>query len=309
MQKAIYQLAIEEVTQRLEAFAEGRPFFSRENYSIHMGIDRGVLIDVLRLLRVPARLSENRVVLVTRGEAKFSLDMMEYEAKAPCFALLKDNTLLHIRSMSPDFLCHAIAYGKRSLLDTEKETVVPISDDERVDIEQTMMLIWRFCNKKNLSYAVVLPLLEALFEQYSLLVRTSTLPEDGMASVRKGMIFRQFLSLVSANFAAHRELCFYADALCISVHYLCEAVFAVGGHYPKYYIHQALVSEAKYLLAYTDQSAAVISEVLEFSNPAWFSRFFKRETGLTPGEFRAERWIKIRNFTLRAPRGEGGNKV
>lgn len=309
MQKAIYQLAVEEVSQRLEAFSNGRPFFSRENYSIHMGIDSGVLIDVLRLLRVPARLSENRVVLVTKGEAKFSLDMMDYEVMAPCFALLKDNTLLHIKSMSPDFLCHAIAYGKRSLLDTEKETVVPISDDEKGDIEQTMMLIWRFCNKKTLSYSVVRPLLEALFEQYSLLVRTMSLSEDGTGSVRKREIYRQFLSLVSANFTAHRDLGFYADTLCISVHYLCEAVFAAGGHYPKYYIHQALISEAKYLLAYTEKSAAVISEVLGFSNPAWFSRFFKRETGLTTGEFRAERWIKIRNFTLHAPRCEGGNKV
>lgn len=297
MQKAIYQLAIDEVSQRLETFAQGRPFFSCENYSIHMGIDSDVLIDVLRLLRVPARLFENRVVLVTRGEAKFSLDIMDYEAKAPCFALLKDNTLLHIRSMSPDFLCHVIAYGKRSLLDTEKETVIPISEEEKEDIERTMLLIWRFCAKENLSYAVVRPLLESLFEQYSQLVRQTVLSDEGDVSLRKKELFRQFLSLVLTHFTSHRDLQFYADSLCISVHYLCEVVNATGGHYPKYYIHQAFISEAKYLLAYTEQSAAVISEVLGFSNPAWFSRFFKRETGLTPGKFRAERWIKIRNFT------------
>ena len=95
-------------------------------------------------------------------------------------------------------------------------------------------------------------------------------------------------ALLSAHFQEQRELRFYADTLCISVHYLCEAVYAAGGHYPKHYIHQSLISEAKYLLAYTPRSAAAISEELGLPNPAWFSRLFKRETGLTPGEFRKQ---------------------
>ena len=78
----------------------------------------------------------------------------------------------------------------------------------------------------------------------------------------------------------------YADSLCISVHYLCEIIYDASGHYPKYWIDETLTSEAKYLLCYTDRSAAAISAELNFSNPAFFSRFFKRETGLTPGEFR-----------------------
>ena len=90
------------------------------------------------------------------------------------------------------------------------------------------------------------------------------------------------------HFRQQRELSFYAGSLCISVHYLCEAVFVCGGHYPKHYIRQALISEAKYLLAYTPQSAAAISEELGLPNPAWFSRLFKRETGLTPGAFRRQ---------------------
>ena len=71
----------------------------------------------------------------------------------------------------------------------------------------------------------------------------------------------------------------------------CEAVYAVGGHYPKHYIRQTLVSEAKYLLCYTDGSAAAIAAELNFPSPAYFNRFFKRETDLTPGEFRKKNRI------------------
>lgn len=288
MQNTIHQLAIDEVRNRLESLTQGRPYFAREEYSIHMDVDRGVLLDILRLLRAPARLSENRVVLVMRGKADFSLDMLHYEVNAPCLALLKDKSLLHIHNVSPDFLCHVIAYGERSSLDAEKQTVISISEEERKDVELTIRLLWRFCGKTPFPYSVVGPLLESLFEQYALLVKRSARKEEKSPRGRKEEIFREFLSLVSEHFRQQRELSFYAGSLCISVHYLCEAVFVCGGHYPKHYIRQALISEAKYLLAYTPQSAAAISEELGLPNPAWFSRLFKRETGLTPGAFRRQ---------------------
>lgn len=288
MQDTIHQLAIDEVSHRLESLTQGRPYFAREEYSIHKNVDRGVLMDILRLLRIPARLSENRVVLVMRGKADFTLDMLHYEVKAPCLALLKDKSLLHIHNVSTDFLCHVIAYGERSVLDSERQTVITISEEERKDIEETILLLWRFCGKMPFPHTVVGPLLESLFEQYALLVRKSALRQEKSTPGRKEEIFREFLSLVSIHFRNHRSLHFYADSLFISIHYLCEAVYVAGGHYPKYYICQTLISEAKYLLAYTPQSAAAISEELGLPNPAWFSRLFKRETGLTPGAFRKQ---------------------
>ena len=74
MNLSIHQLAIEEVRSRLDTLSAGRPFFARDGYSIQMDVDRPLLGDVLSLMRVPARLSENRIVLVTRGRARFTLD-------------------------------------------------------------------------------------------------------------------------------------------------------------------------------------------------------------------------------------------
>ena len=71
MNLSIHQLAIEEVRSRLDTLSAGRPFFARDGYSIQMDVDRPLLGDVLSLMRVPARLSENRIVLVTRGRARF----------------------------------------------------------------------------------------------------------------------------------------------------------------------------------------------------------------------------------------------
>ena len=86
MYLSIHQLAIEEVRSRLDTLSAGRPFFARDGYSIQMDVDRPLLGDVLSLMRVPARLSENRIVLVTRGRARFTLDMETFDVQAPCFA-------------------------------------------------------------------------------------------------------------------------------------------------------------------------------------------------------------------------------
>lgn len=52
------------------------------------------------------------------------------------------------------------------------------------------------------------------------------------------------------------------------------------------FIHQAKISEAKDLLLHTDMTLSVISARLGFSSQSQFTTIFKKETGLTPGQFR-----------------------
>jgi len=49
-----------------------------------------------------------------------------------------------------------------------------------------------------------------------------------------------------------------------------------------------LAQEAKVLLRSTSLSAAEIAYQLNFSDPAAFSRFFKKSTGLTPLKYRLQ---------------------
>ncbi|MFT3794316.1 helix-turn-helix domain-containing protein [Flavobacterium sp.] len=53
-------------------------------------------------------------------------------------------------------------------------------------------------------------------------------------------------------------------------------------------IHIFLVSEAKNLLAGENQTVAEIAYRLGFENPPYFSRLFKKETGLSPNQFKRE---------------------
>jgi AraC family transcriptional activator of pobA len=54
-------------------------------------------------------------------------------------------------------------------------------------------------------------------------------------------------------------------------------------------IHQRLLLEAKRNLVYTSMTVAQVADSLGFSEAAYFSRFFRRATGLSPRAFRDQR--------------------
>jgi AraC-like DNA-binding protein len=50
-----------------------------------------------------------------------------------------------------------------------------------------------------------------------------------------------------------------------------------------------MIMESKNLLTYTSLTVSEIAFKLHFSEPTHFIRFFKKETGLTPADFRQQK--------------------
>ena len=95
----------------------------------------------------------------------------------------------------------------------------------------------------------------------------------------------RFRQLVDKHFLSEHTVQFYANALGLSATYLATIVKEVTGQTPGQIIRGALALEAKRLLAHDTQSAEQISNVLNFSDPSYFGRFFKREVGVSPKTF------------------------
>ena len=68
------------------------------------------------------------------------------------------------------------------------------------------------------------------------------------------------------------------------------------GERPLAYIHNKRIERALYLISTTDLSHSDIAEEIGFESPTYFSKIFKRITGLTPGEYkkRNESFYSIR---------------
>nr|WP_246495339.1 helix-turn-helix domain-containing protein [Streptomyces zagrosensis] len=80
----------------------------------------------------------------------------------------------------------------------------------------------------------------------------------------------------------------YAARVGVSVGYLTEAVKRTTGRTPGQMIREAEIREAKRLLAATGLTVSQVARAVGFADPAYFCRFFRRETGISPGDFRRQ---------------------
>ncbi|WP_165310679.1 helix-turn-helix domain-containing protein [Microbacterium protaetiae] len=80
-----------------------------------------------------------------------------------------------------------------------------------------------------------------------------------------------------------------ARALNVTPNHLTDIVTADTGRPPGAIIRAAVLLEVQRLLTRTDLSCAQVAAALAFDDPSYFSRFFRRETGVTPSAYRVAR--------------------
>ncbi|RYY11300.1 MAG: AraC family transcriptional regulator [Cytophagaceae bacterium] len=100
------------------------------------------------------------------------------------------------------------------------------------------------------------------------------------------LLERQFSLAGPAGLPRLRTAKDYADALAVHVVHLNRVLKEVTGHTTTTLLGNRLAHEAKLLLKQTTQNVSEIADQLGFADVAHFCTFFKRHTGLTPGDFR-----------------------
>jgi len=111
-------------------------------------------------------------------------------------------------------------------------------------------------------------------------------PINEHVSTRQDEIFRNFLELVQRDFRSHHNVEYYADLLCITPKYLSSIVQATSSRAPSKWIEITVCQHAKNLLRESDESIQQIADSLGFTNPSFFTQYFKRVTGQSPKQYR-----------------------
>lgn len=82
------------------------------------------------------------------------------------------------------------------------------------------------------------------------------------------------------------SVAYFADKCCLSTGYFGELVKVETGSTARDFISDHILAAAKELLNMDELSLSQVSQRLGFDYPQHFLRFFKRRTGMTPGEYR-----------------------
>jgi AraC family transcriptional regulator, transcriptional activator of pobA len=103
---------------------------------------------------------------------------------------------------------------------------------------------------------------------------------------RKDARVEQLRLLLDEHFRKERLIRFYAQRLAMTPDRLNDHVKRATGVTAGHMIRQRVLTEAKRQLVFTTQAIHEIAYDLSFSDPSHFTRFFRKQTGMTPQAFR-----------------------
>lgn len=100
--------------------------------------------------------------------------------------------------------------------------------------------------------------------------------------------------VINGNVLDFMKLSQIAGRLFISHSHLSDTIQLTTGHHPCYFYDTKIIERAKAMLINEDISIAEIARKLTY-DPSNFSKFFKKVTGQSAGEFRKENLHILKN--------------
>jgi len=109
---------------------------------------------------------------------------------------------------------------------------------------------------------------------------------EGSLITRFNLIMREYQERGKLITEGLPTVGYMASRLAISTRYLTDQLKVETGKTALDHIHIFLIDEAKNLLLATDNSISETAYKLGFENPPYFSRLFKKKSGITPVQFK-----------------------
>jgi AraC-like DNA-binding protein len=94
--------------------------------------------------------------------------------------------------------------------------------------------------------------------------------------------------LIDVHYKEHKQPHVYASLMNLSASYLNNLCKQMLGKTLSDLIQERVTLEAKRFFAYSHLTISQVSDKLHFSEPSYFIRFFKKQTGVTPEQFREQ---------------------
>lgn len=109
-------------------------------------------------------------------------------------------------------------------------------------------------------------------------------------------LLKSFQKLIEKHYTEFRLPKEYADLLFVTPNHLNALCKSTTGMQAGELIRNRIVLEAKRLLVNQDMTITGISNELNFNDNSYFTKFFKKQVGITPEEFRKNAFI---NFAIK----------
>lgn len=241
----------------------------------------------------------SQLLLLTRGSVQLQLEDAAQAVAGP-FALLIPSGVVHGFRFTPGALGHVLTVEESALL-AQSHGDVPFSaaptEPVLVDLTAHPQQLARIaalfeqieqeCRDGGPASAAVLQWLTSAVLVLVLRQHASLLHEQSHG-LGVAADYHRFRTMVEHRLTEHWPVARYAEALSLSESRLNRVCRMAAGKPALEIIHDRLTREARRRLVHVAGTISFIAYELGFEDPAYFWRFFRRHTGLTPRQFRGQ---------------------
>lgn len=260
----------------------------------------------MQVFRFPCRIDAFIIGVGTEGETSVSFNLHEFRLKKDSMFIFTPKNILQVNSqqyfkadviaISPDFMRRINIDIKNMMplfLKFVENPTLALTPEESRSMRGMIAQIERETRgpETHFSFDIVSGLIAAtIYKGGDIMYHYLAEHPEGQNNShnRAEEYFKQFTHLLGEHFREERSVGFYARQLCITPKYLTTLIKRISGQSVSEWIDNYVILEAKTLLKYSTMSIQEIAYYLNFPNQSFFGSYFKRNTGMSPSQYKAQ---------------------
>ena len=261
---------------------------------------------LMQVFRFPCRIDAFIIGVGTEGETSVSFNLHEFKLKKDSIFIFTPKNVLQVNSqqyfkadviaISPDFMRRINIDIKNMMplfLKFVENPTLALTPEESRSMRGMIAQIERETRgpETHFSFDIVSGLIAAtIYKVGDIMYHYLAEHPEGQNNShnRAEEYFKQFTHLLGEHFREERSVGFYARQLCITPKYLTTLIKRISGQSVSEWIDNYVILEAKTLLKYSTMSIQEIAYYLNFPNQSFFGSYFKRNTGMSPSQYKAQ---------------------
>ncbi|WP_312079498.1 AraC family transcriptional regulator [Chryseobacterium sp.] len=248
-------------------------------------------------------------ILVFNGSAKFEINLVQYGCSGCTILFLtpyqqfswldSNETELKMIQFHGDYYC--IEYHKNMIScngilfnNIYEKPFLNINKSYYYEIVNTIEKM-----DKEIQNETVSPFTDSIVKSYLQLILSISSKEKSKYLVNlkpnelpnKDLVY--FQDLVEKHYKTERSMAFYASEFSLSTDAFSKKIKKQFSKSPSQLVNERVILEAKKLLHLTYKSIKEIAQELNFEDEFYFSRYFKKNVGISPSSYRKNVGISI----------------
>jgi AraC-like DNA-binding protein/mannose-6-phosphate isomerase-like protein (cupin superfamily) len=288
--------------------AEQLPVYSLDNFSSPERKSQQFQVEVFDAnrhfsVKYPHRHDFFEVLYLLKGSGYHVIDGNNYEIKPPCVFFMSPGQA-HKLELSSDIEGYIFIFtsdfyllnrrNQNSLIEfpffyTIHQDNPPLHLTSQSDVLFLESLFRKSITETELTGDYKLEMLRSILDLILTTCAARYQENDHLHFKGKGLILvKQFFQLLEENHTKNLSLNNYAGMIGVTPNHLTQSVKVLTGKTSSQIIKAKQLLEIKRLLVHTNLTVSEIANQLSFEDQSYFTKFFKRETGLTPLQYRTD---------------------